>query len=366
MKKISILVGILLCAVVAKSQNGVENIIVEKYYVSEANDTMANSTDGVLPIGSTTYRIYVDMLPGYKLQAVFGVPTHELKISTTTLFFNNEDRGAITPDFTKSQAEGMTVMLDSWVTMGAACDNNYGVLKSEDDGVNTAVNDDGLLENDDLEMGIPLTDQDGFLAGAPPSFIEIGLTSELTMFDNQNDGTNGPVFSSFNGSWACLTGATGADSLENKVLVAQMTTDGQLCFELNVQVGTPTGGVEQYVAINADTTMGEILLPALSYCSELDTVTSVSDVAAIVPLFDVYPNPSAGPFVLTFANTKNANNHYAVYDAKGCLVTRKSFVGKSNLNKEKFDLSSYPDGLYMIVMTTDDVVSTRKVVKGKG
>src|SRR5436190_1343744 len=96
----------------AYAQNGLEGIVVEKYYVSDANDTTANGTGGVLPVGSITYRIYVDMLPGYKFQAAYGVdvaPTnvvstgdHELRIETTTLFFNNEDRGATTPGFTKN------------------------------------------------------------------------------------------------------------------------------------------------------------------------------------------------------------------------------------------------------------------------
>ncbi len=56
-------------------------------------------------------------------------------------------------------------------------------------------------------------------------------------------------FKTSNGSWACLGGAEGPTA-SNRVLIAQMTTDGIFSFELNIQIGTPGGGVEQYVAKN--------------------------------------------------------------------------------------------------------------------
>src|SRR6185295_15896533 len=87
---------------------------------------------GTLPAGSVTYRIFADMLPGYKFQAAYGVPAHTLLMSTTTSFFNNEDRGATTPTYTKTQAKANSVMLDSWLSVGAACVSNFGILKSED------------------------------------------------------------------------------------------------------------------------------------------------------------------------------------------------------------------------------------------
>ena len=66
---------------------GLENIIVEKYYVSNAAD--AGGSMGTLPVGSVTYRIFADLLPGFKFQALYGIPTHELRFETTTSFFNN-------------------------------------------------------------------------------------------------------------------------------------------------------------------------------------------------------------------------------------------------------------------------------------
>ena len=42
------------------------------------------------------------MLPGYRFQTLYGNSDHPLKISTTTSFFNNEDRGATTANAIKS------------------------------------------------------------------------------------------------------------------------------------------------------------------------------------------------------------------------------------------------------------------------
>ena len=74
---------IMLCFHVS-AQQGLEGIIVEKYYISNENDKAVDGDGGELPNNSVTYRVYVDMLPGYIFQAAYGVPEHELKISTTT------------------------------------------------------------------------------------------------------------------------------------------------------------------------------------------------------------------------------------------------------------------------------------------
>src|SRR5437868_6397160 len=94
LKKLTLGIAIALLGGFANAQ-GLEGIIVEKYYVSDANDASVSVTDGggVLPAGSATWRIYADMLPGYKFQAIYGTntPLHTLSFNTTTTFFNNED-----------------------------------------------------------------------------------------------------------------------------------------------------------------------------------------------------------------------------------------------------------------------------------
>lgn len=266
MKKIFLGMAFLLAALAGKAQNGLENIIVEKYYVSNAAD--AAGSVGALPVGSVTYRIYADMLPGYKFQAAYGVNGHPLVLSTSTSFFNNEDRGATTPTYTKTQARANTVMLDSWLSVGAACSgNNFGVLKSEDDvtlGGATVVNSNvpPILQNNDASAGIPISVQDGIwtAATAPEAVTFVGISAtDLSMFDATSQAGNS--FTTINGSWAALNGATGPTA-SNRVLIAQITTDGIFTYELNIQIGTPTGGVQNFVASNP--VGSEIQLASLS------------------------------------------------------------------------------------------------------
>ena len=243
----------------AQAQNGLENILVERYYVSNAADAAASV--GALPIGSVTYRVYADMLPGFKFQAAFGDGTRNMKITTTTSFFNNEDRGATSPTFTKANAALNTVMLDSWISVGAAAAGQFGVLKAEDNGVANVVHPAGVLANNVASMGIPLTTQDGLLAGAPQSLSSVGDADGafLALFDATSQ--FGGSFIVADGAWASTSGSVGPTAT-NRVLIGQFTTDGVFHIELNIQIGTSTGGTEKYVLNNP--TGVELTAPFLS------------------------------------------------------------------------------------------------------
>jgi len=265
MRKILLGLALVFLATLSQAQNGLEAIVVEKYYVSDATDN--GGSVGDLPVGSVTYRVYVDMLPGYKFQAAYGLPGHELILSTTTAFFNNEDRGATTPTYSKTQARGNSVMLDSWFSAGAALAGSYGILKSEDNVLNggaTVVNNTVpiMLQNADASAGIAISVQDGIYTTtpAPEAVTFVGFTTaELDVFDATSNAGNS--INTTNASWASLNGSSGPIASTNKVLIGQFTTDGVFSFELNIQIGTPTGGAENYVAKNP--VGAEILFPGL-------------------------------------------------------------------------------------------------------
>lgn len=252
-----------MASLIAHAQNGLESIIIEKYYVSNAADSVGAIGRGSnLPIGSVTYRIYADLLPGYKFQAAYGVPGHTLTLSSSTSFYTNTDRGDVTPAYSKSNAAQNTVMLDSWLSVGAACAANFGILKTEDGaaGGTNVVNANGILANNDASAGIPLTTQDGIYSGSPEAVTFVGITTADLDFLSSS-GTVGNLLTTSNGSWASLNGSVGPTST-NKVLIAQLTTNGVFHYELNIQVGTPSGGTENYVASNP--TGAEISIPSLT------------------------------------------------------------------------------------------------------
>lgn len=330
---------------------GLEGVVVEKYYISNANDATVNSVGGVLPVGSVTYRVYADLAPGFQFQAVYGDANHELRLQTTTLFFNNEDRGAPFPTFSKSFCDDNTVMLDSWISVGAACASNYGVLKTNDDGVATVVNNDGVLQNNDPLMGVPLTQQDGFITGTPQPVTAVNISGLEAMLDAQNDGTNGPLYSTNNGSWASLNGSTGADPLVNHVLLAQITTDGVFSFQLNLQIrNTNTLQVENYVAQNP--VGNEIFEPTLTYSS---TGSSVQTVASTDVRLNVFPNPAADQLWVELRNASDAA--YSIVDLSGSSVIEGQIVS----GIATVDISDLAQGSYFIRLNDTGVV--RKFIK---
>ena len=275
MKKFTLLfLSFILMYHLGSSQNGLEGVIVEKYYISNAADAAGSS--GVLPSGSTTYRIFIDLLPGYTFQAAYGVANHELRFQTTTAFFNNEDYGATTPAFSKTNVRNNTVMLDSWFSGGASCGGNYGILKTEDGvaGGTNVINANGILANNDPIAGIPLTTQDGIYTAVTPSVTVLGFTpAEINVIDATSNAGN--LISTYNASWAVLGGSTSPIPSVNKILIAQFTTNGTFSFKLNVQIGTPTPGVSQnFVAENA--TGSEILFPGLIYPAPSNPTAQVS------------------------------------------------------------------------------------------
>jgi hypothetical protein len=342
----------------ADAQSGLQNVIVEKYYVSNAIDS--DGSIGVLPVGSVTYRVFLDMKAGYKFQSAYGSPTHSLFIKTTTSFFNNEDRGSVTPAFTKSQARFNTIMLDTWLSAGAVCTGNFGILKSEDNGVSNIINADGILANEDPMAGIPLTIQDGFIVGTPGSFASIGIDTELGVFDATSQAGNS--FVTNNGAWSCISGAVGPDTT-NKVLIAQITTDGVLTFELNVQLGKPDGGTEQFVAKDPSGT--ETMFTSLTYNSVFAGLEQpIARNNTNTDKVSVFPNPTNGAFSLHIITDKfDTGNQYTIYTLTEEVIQRKSIKSGSGDFIDKIDLSAYPNGLYLIEVLLNGNKSVRKLIK---
>lgn len=361
MNKFLLILMSLSFAVVAQTQNGLERIIVEKYYVSDANDATFNDVGGVLPVGSVTYRVFVDMLPGYNFQAAYGGSNHELSVSTTTRFFNNEDRGGVNPSYSKSAARNNTVMLDSWVSVGAACLNNLGVLKSLDNGIDNIVNSNGILKNNNAIAGIPLTIQDGLIAGSPNPVIAAGILDGPNglniLLDNTNDAPNNSKLSTVDGLWGVAGGSKGLDS-DNIVLIGQFTTDGEFSFELNIQLGTPTpGGVEQYVARNP--VDFERFIPSLIY----PDTTTVKTFELTNVEFAIFPNPAMDEISLVFDNISTKNNSYRIYDITGAIVSVGLLPSLEKGTNQPINISNLQKGIFLVQVSLDGKVKTSKFIK---
>ena len=278
MKKITLIIGLVAFSTIVRSQtqNGLEKIIVEKYYVSNAAD--AAGSLGLLPKGSVTYRLYADMLPGYCFKALYGDVNHTLTINTTTKFFNNEDRGAkIANDIASAHLKNNTVALDSWFSVGASATGQFGVLKSEDNGADNLVLANTLLKNNVTDLGIALTTQDGNMAGNPQAVTLVGFGSELNILDATSQ-QGGSIL--LNNHAIAVLGEDGVGpTAENRVLLGQFTTDGIFTFELNLQIGKINADAIQYF-VAKNPTGNEISIPSLILVPNVAPSISVSAVTS--------------------------------------------------------------------------------------
>ncbi len=421
----------------------VEKVIVEKYYVSDAND-FTDVSGGIVPIGSTTYRIYIDLAPGSILKKIYGDVNHPFEIKSTEVFFNNIlDGETYAKEFLKARYSENTVALDSWLTLGQVAKKQgtrtyYGILKNQDDdgsfvgGVNndggSALIATGLLVNNDPSCGIPLTLADGIdtMTVTPFNWFETGVVDFATGNDSTIFGSLVPKKEFISSSFILSnSGVTGVNLDSNQIIIAQLTTKGDLSFKLNLELeqlinGMPT--IVKYVAKDTLLLAGEIFSPYLSYpqscgCDDPDFLEYSSsyvcylegscqtpikigcmdsmacnydpdaniniedlccypgkcnnrDIAIVCPElrgdsfeFLVHPNPVNGSLYLDVYSGMLLPIRYAIYNAFGVKIMEKTLDAALVVTGETIETSSMDNGLYHIQVEIGNIVSTQLFVK---
>lgn len=266
MKKFNLLTKIFVLFLSANSfAQGLEGIIVEKYYIPNAADVAnatANSAVTPLTTSSITYRVYVDLAAGWKLNNIWGNGPHPLTVNTTTAFFNDPNGVSVSNGSTSLGLwKQNTTFLDSYLTLGKICVSKEGIPKAEDTDLSVG-NQQGILTNNPGGCyGDPISTggKDGMMPSVVTQDITlVGLPTSLNVFNQ----TNGNAFSMNNGSIALLDGITGLTA-SNKVLIGQFTTDGVLTFNFNIQIkNTTTNQVVNFVPSNP--TGSEVMFAGLS------------------------------------------------------------------------------------------------------
>lgn len=354
MKKNVILIASVLLSVIAQAQNGLEQIVVETYYVSDEADSLdADENFAVYPlgIGSVTYRVYVDMLPGYKFIQLFGNQNHPLTIATTTAFYNDPNYGVSVYSGTSlNNTKKHTTLIDSYLTVGGVASGLMGVLKEEDtDG--TIGNLQGILANNNPAAGQPImgTDGvDGLMPGTPVLPNTLGISADLDVFDQ----TEGVLFTTSNGTIAALGGAPGVTET-NHVLIGQFTTDGTFSFNLNVQLLAPDGSNEIYVW--GSPVGNEILNETLTFESE-PIVSSVIEKQSNGSL-QLYPNPSSEFVWLVTKNLQGRS--YQLINMTGQIIAQ----GMINSEMTQVDIDSISEGVYSIVIAGENGPISKLFIK---
>ena len=270
----------LLAGSLAANAQGLEGIIVEDYYTISAADAdyLNNTVGATYPInaGAKVYRIYVDMAPNYKLNTVSGSPLPQgggvspnpLDFTTTTTFWNEDGFGTEVPPQTARLDDGAA--FDSYITIGLTGRSGGAV------GCGANTQQVGTLKTADTNGNLTLCSvYSGFPSGAgtpdgniPPTSAVPALTYNLGgLIDFSALTADGSVLEVIGDAWATLPNGPGVDpSGTNRVLIAQLTTDGDLSFHINVQLQTPdNSALETYVWQTAGA--GEVVSPFLTYPS---------------------------------------------------------------------------------------------------
>ncbi|MBE0641507.1 MAG: hypothetical protein IH599_05680, partial [Bacteroidales bacterium] len=278
MKRILFAALFIMMSVVAFGQNGIQNIELETYYVTNAADQTALG----VPAGSKTYRIWVELTPGWRLNSIFaapdgiGDPLHNLKVETTTSFFNAN--GLFGPAFTPTYVSGAftidkAYMIDSWFSVGRGAADKAAVKKALD-GDGSLAGAGPALQNNDPLAGTPLTTADGLVAlgaFAPPAADILGTESQVAFT------TGGSSINWEDGAIYNLAGIL--PNSDNRICIDQVTTDGTLTYEFNLQVQNTTSGVAQnWVAANQQ--VGEFTAPFMSYYPNIAPVVNITSPAS--------------------------------------------------------------------------------------
>lgn len=259
-----------------------ENVFVEKYYISNSIDA-TNTTGGILPEGSVTYRVYIDLAKGSKIMKVYGEPNRPLRFAGSSTFYNHLDDGVSTAyTINKNRLKENLIALDSWITLGQVSRPNagaalFGVPKQDDtdgsviggpnnDGGSTEISG-GLITHDDPTAGIAIVEADGLISSSilPTNWFVAGLTDNQTGEDiSVFASTTTPIFESEEFSIQ-NSGVSGIDENKNLILIAQLTTKGDIEFKINIEIQNADGARVKYVHKDTLIQNNEIYSPLLSY-----------------------------------------------------------------------------------------------------
>ncbi len=407
-----------------------EKVIVETYYISDYNDA-SDTTGGGIDTGSKTFRIYIDLVPGSQLAKIYGNADHAFIINSTATFFNNKADGqSFGKDFPKNRLSENTVALDTWLTLGQTTRNAsktyFGVLKANDNDGSFigGVNNDGgssliaagLLANVDPLAGTPLTTSDGMdtMNVQPGNWADFGIVNngiDSTIFGSVITGSQ---FISHNASLQ-NSGVSGVLPDSNQVLVAQLTTKGDISFELNIEVIDTNGAIIKYVAndsiMQSDETYSRYLkypyeqicgCPNPDYleyradrdCDNMDSCKTIivfgctdplacnfdsdanfnlpelccypgkcndRDISIVCPSitagnreFTIYPNPAQNHLTLNIKNDVTVDCAFAIYDSYGNKVIENNIGTVEGTKVKQIDISSLENGLHLIRLFIND------------
>lgn len=421
----------------------IEKVFVENYYISDSLDA-TDSTSFPLPKGSKTYRIFIDLKAGSKLRKIYGDINHSLEIKSSDTIWNNTDNGiSFAYEQNKNRLGDNTVALDSWLTIGEISKSTpapayFGIPKINDingsvvggpnnDGGSMGISE-GLLTNSTNWMGLPLTSHDGIDTSytLPENWISYGIVDPLTGDDSTIFGSliRRKEFISHNAG--IQNSGTIASDSSNQLLIAQLTTLGDISFKLNIEMEEPSASgsiIKKYVSDKENVQSDETYNAFLTYplqcgctdfnyieydpsaaCSDnslcqtkiifgcMDSTACNFDKSAtyhiqdlccypgycndrnlnvICPVlftksfdFFLYPNPTANNLSIEITQNQSSTINYSIVKSDGTFQVENALLGTFNGSATtSIDVSSLETGLFLLVLKQNGVEVKKSFVK---
>lgn len=265
------------------------------------------------PAGFNTWRIYAELEEAGDFLSAIYAPSEStpLSITTSTNQIWNHADGGVTPTTLSAADVAATPAIgyDSWVTIGAEDNSEAAIV--------TYVS----------VMPSPTAFQEAFQADGGDSYNpNLAVTDGVlfTLLDAENGYAEGP---------------------DNRVLIGQVTTDGDISVCMNFQI-FPDG-------INGESTDYQ------NYCEEAEASAPLSvDDQAVQPA-TLFPNPAEDEVTLLLDPTAGA----AEVTVRN-LTGQQVWQGTVTRAQTELPVATLPDGLYLIEVayTTLNLRETRRLV----
>ena len=91
-------------------------------------------------------------------------------------------------------------------------------------------------------------------------------------------------------------------------------------------------------------------------------LTDIEEVEADENTISIFPNPTTGLLNISFGNAETEGYSVEIYDALGRLVSSENVSASDN---HSMDISAYPEGLYIVRISTPAFVANKKIMLTK-
>jgi hypothetical protein len=129
-------------------------------------------------------------------------------------------------------------------------------------------------------------------------------------------------------------------------------------FEESWYIDSTTNSLVYYAKIEVDSV-------SIEYAWGPETTTGIENVVANNRDLNVYPNPTKNVLNIDLSSFSNETIYAKIYSATGEMVFNKAIYINNNKEVEAINTSSWPKGIYMVLVENNSTQLTKKIIKAE-